>query len=87
MAFWKEDLLTVNGYNENFIGWGREDTDIAIRLINAGVQKRFIKFGAVCFHLHHNEADRDMDEKNTALMNETIRNKIFRAASGLDQYF
>ena len=25
MAFWRNDLLAVNGYNEDIIGWGRED--------------------------------------------------------------
>eukprot|EP01034_Spumella_vulgaris_P002141 gene2141-2791_t len=29
MAFWKEDLVRVNGYNECFTGWGREDNEIA----------------------------------------------------------
>ena len=43
MAFWKSDLYLVNGYDESFIGWGREDSDICIRLINAGVKKKFIK--------------------------------------------
>ena len=32
MAFWKSDLYLVNGYDESFIGWGREDSDICIRL-------------------------------------------------------
>lgn len=86
MAFWKEDLLTINGYSEDFIGWGREDSDVAVRLMNMGIQKRFLKFGAICYHLYHNEADRNMEEKNIAMMNDTIERKIFRTEKGVDQY-
>ena len=37
MAFWKKDLLKVNGYNESFKGWGKEDNELAVRLQNAGL--------------------------------------------------
>ena len=53
MAFFKTDLLKVNGYDEAFEGWGREDDDIAHRLYRAGVAVRDIRFAAVCFHLWH----------------------------------
>ena len=55
MAFWKQDLLRVNGYNEEFTGWGREDNELAARLINAGLLKRVIKFSAVVYHLYHEQ--------------------------------
>ncbi|MEG2151329.1 MAG: glycosyltransferase family 2 protein, partial [Bacteroidaceae bacterium] len=35
MAFWKEDLLKVNGYNEDLTMWGQEDVEISYRLIHA----------------------------------------------------
>ena len=87
MAFWKEDLLRVNGYNEDFSGWGREDSEIAIRLMNAGVQKRFLKFGGVCYHLFHKENSKAMEEKNIQMMKEAIDKKTCRSHKGLDQYF
>lgn len=86
MAFWKIDLLKVNGYNEDFSGWGREDSEIAIRLINAGVNKRFLKFGGVCYHLYHKEASRELEERNIRLMNDAIDNKIIRASNGISRY-
>ena len=48
MAFWKEDLLKVNGYNEAITGWGSEDHELVCRLINNGVRKRTIKFAELC---------------------------------------
>ncbi len=53
MAFWREDLIKTNGYNEDFEGWGCEDCELAIRLTNNGIKKRFIKFGGIAYHLYH----------------------------------
>ena len=87
MAFFKNDLILVNGYNEDFTGWGREDSELAIRLINAGVKKRFLKFGGISYHLFHKEASRDMEQKNIAMMQSAIENNTSRAENGLDKYF
>jgi glycosyltransferase involved in cell wall biosynthesis len=86
MAFWKKDLQLVNGYNENFTGWGREDSELAIRLINAGIKKRFLKMGGVSFHLYHKEASREMEEKNVQLMKDAVTNKATWAPNGLNNY-
>jgi hypothetical protein len=86
MAFWKEDLLHVNGYNEAFAGWGREDSELAIRLANAGINKLFLKFGGISYHLYHKEVCREMEAENTRLMRETEKNHITWAAKGLQQY-
>lgn len=86
MAFWKTDLLSVNGYDESFVGWGREDNDIAIRLINSGVRKRFLKFGAVCYHLHHTIFNRDLDAENIKKMTQAISQKLTFVEKGLSQY-
>jgi glycosyltransferase involved in cell wall biosynthesis len=83
MAFWKSDLYLVNGYNESFIGWGREDSDICIRLINAGVKKKFIKFSAVQYHLHHPLASRDQLEANDALIEQLKLNHKSFCKEGL----
>ncbi|MBN9298734.1 MAG: glycosyltransferase family 2 protein [Filimonas sp.] len=86
MAFWREDLIRVNGYNEAFTGWGKEDSEIAIRLINAGIKKQFIKMGGISYHLFHKEASRELEQRNVELMNNTIANKVTRAEKGVDQY-
>ncbi len=85
MAFWKSDLYLVNGYDESFIGWGREDSDICIRLINAGVKKKFIKFCAVQYHLHHPLASRDQFEANDVLIEQNKLQKISFCKHGLIQ--
>ena len=86
MAFWKEDLLLVNGYNENFEGWGKEDNDIAARLINAGKKLRFLKFGAIVFHLWHKEASRTSMAANEYLFQQSLKNNVTFVSKGLNQY-
>lgn len=86
MAFWKKDLWKVNGYNEAFTGWGKEDNDLAVRLMNAGVQLRFVKFGAIVYHLHHKESTRETFAVNEALFRQSIENKVTYVETGMDQH-
>lgn len=83
MAFWRDDLLSVNGYDERFVGWGREDSELAARLIHAGVRRRNFKFGAVAYHLWHAEAPRDRYSANEARYEATIRDGRRRCEAGL----
>lgn len=85
MSFWKQDLITVDGYDEAYTGWGREDTDICIRLINAGVQKKFLKFSAVQYHLYHAIFSRENLAKNDQLLEKLIKEKRVIASSGMSK--
>ena len=87
MAIWKEDLIRVNGYNEAFTGWGKEDNDIAIRLVNAGVQLRFLKFGGIVYHMHHEKRSFDRLITNEQLHYRSISEKISYVENGMNQYF
>lgn len=86
IAFYKKDIVRVNGYNEAFIGWGSEDREVAIRLMNAGVKKLSIKMGAVCYHLYHKLNERNNELHNEDLMHEAINKKIVWAEDGLNKY-
>jgi glycosyltransferase involved in cell wall biosynthesis len=82
MAFWKKDFIKVNGYNNDIVGWGREDSEIAARLINNGLKKKRAKLMAICYHLHHSFLSRDKDEKNITMLNDTINGKVLQCAHG-----
>ncbi len=86
MAFWRDDLIRVNGYDEQMEGWGREDSELALRLINAGVVRRNLKFSSVAFHLWHRTANRDAFARNHERFEHTQRERLTRAECGLDQY-
>lgn len=51
----KADAIHINGFNESFVGWGKEDAEFIVRLINSGVTGIDIKFAAVAYHLDHGE--------------------------------
>ena len=53
LAIWRDDLLKVNGYNEAFTGWGREDSELAVRLMNTGARRLDVRGWAICYHLWH----------------------------------
>lgn len=86
MAYWRRDMLLVNGYNEAFTGWGLEDSELAIRLINAGLRKKFLKMGGVTYHLHHDPVSRTHEIKNRRLMEEAIQYKKIFARQGVTQH-
>ncbi len=86
MAFWKDDLLAVNGYNESFNGWGREDSELAVRLLNFGLKKRAIKFGGIVFHLFHQEESRLLLDTNETLLTKTMEEKLTFCSKGINQF-
>jgi glycosyltransferase involved in cell wall biosynthesis len=86
MSFWKKDLIAVNGYDEAYGEWGREDSNIAVRLFNNGIRKKSLKFGAIAYHLHHAPGDKSRDAENIRMLQQAIDNKEKWAVKGLDQY-
>ena len=86
LGIWRDDLVAVNGYDETFTGWGREDADLANRLYHLGRDRKFVYGRAIIYHLNHPVLPRDRLETNQSLLEETIREKRIRARKGLDQY-
>jgi glycosyltransferase involved in cell wall biosynthesis len=86
MAFWREDIIRVNGYNESIVGWGREDSELAARLQNAGVERRNLKFSAVAWHLHHTTRSQDALPQNHAAYERAVRDRLTRCDLGISQW-
>ncbi|WP_046368685.1 glycosyltransferase family 2 protein [Flavihumibacter petaseus] len=86
MAFWKKDLYQVNGYDETFEGWGYEDSDLAIRLYNSGVRKKFLKMAGIAYHLWHSEYCRDREQYNYSLLGDTRDCGKSYTKVGMDRY-
>lgn len=73
-SFWKEDFVKVGGYNEEFEGWGHEDSELAIRLHHYGISGRRISFAGAVFHLDHPRLSREFSARNKAIQERTILN-------------
>lgn len=86
LAFWRKDVIAINGYDDSYIGWGHEDIDLVYRLTNMGIRRRFLKVGGVVFHLYHKEEDKSLDILNGEKASDVIKNKKIRATDGLDKY-
>ena len=52
-SLYRADAERVNGFDENFTGWGYEDDDFARRLYKAGVAPRSVIAEARALHLWH----------------------------------
>jgi len=85
-AFFKEDAISVNGFNEEFVGWGREDSEFTVRLLNNGVKRRNMKFNGLAYHLYHPMNDRTRLVDNDQILNETIEKKLTWCRKGINQY-
>ena len=86
VSYWRDDFIAINGYNEDFEGWGREDSDLVIRMGNNGVKAKRIRYAGIVFHIHHKINPKQNFELNDKIQNETILKKTIRVVKGIDQY-
>jgi len=86
LSFWKDDFITVNGYNEAFVGWGAEDLEFAVRMHNNNISRRHLKFGGFGYHLHHKENSRELLPQNFKILQDAIERNLIRCAEGIDKY-
>lgn len=64
MAVWRSDLLKVDGFDGELVGWGHEDNDIATRLGITGVLLKDGRWATGVLHLWHEAADRSMEKRH-----------------------
>ncbi len=86
LAIWRDDLLKVNGYNEAFSGWGREDSELAVRLMNTGAHRLDVRGWAICYHLWHPPASRANLATNDQLLQAAEAQRATWCNSGLDAH-
>ncbi|WP_249961838.1 glycosyltransferase family 2 protein [Histophilus somni] len=85
MAFFLSDALEINGFNNDFVGWGREDSEFVARFFNNGGKRKNIKFAAIAYHLWHPEEDREALPVNDELLKRAIEDKLVFCSNGLNQ--
>ena len=85
-GFWRDDLIRVNGFNEDMTGWGREDNELGVRILNSGVKRRTLKFQALAYHLHHTRTLRARLSINDEILAATVAEKKTRCENGLEKH-
>jgi len=83
LAMWRSDLDRVDGFDADYSGWGKEDSDIIIRLLHAGVRRKDGLFATGVIHLWHAEADRSRLSENEHKLAEVAASNRIRAKRGL----
>ena len=83
MAFFREDLERVDGFDAAFTGWGREDSDLFVRLIRGGVRRKDGRFATGVLHLWHPERERSRLADNQGKLDLVLHGDRVRASHGL----
>lgn len=86
MSYWRADFLSVNGYDEEYVGWGREDTDLVVRFMQLGLARTFFKLQGIAYHLYHRENDRARLGRNDELLRRAMGGGPYRCERGVSQY-
>lgn len=86
MSFFMDDIKAVNGFNNDMVGWGREDSEFVERLFNQGVRRYNIKFSALAYHLYHNESPRGSLPENDHILRLATEQKLKRCSNGLNKF-
>lgn len=80
-----EAYFAVGGCDESFEGWGYEDSDLCIRLMNFGLRIRRGLAETCVLHLWHRENDRRFEGENLARLQATRSSLRTHPARGLRQ--
>jgi len=85
LAFFRQDIVAVNGFNEDFVGWGREDSELGARFIAYGLKRKQHRFMALCFHLWHESETKNRVPENDHLLQRAIESGEYFCTNGLSQ--
>ena len=83
LAVWRSDLDRVDGFDADYSGWGKEDSDIIVRLLHAGLRRKDGVFATGVIHLWHAEADRTQLAENERKLSAIVAADRIRAQRGL----
>lgn len=88
-SMFKVDILDVNGFNEEIITWGREDSEFVQRLFNSGIFKQYLKFSGTQYHLFHKERIINSHESasaNNYYLENTTKKSLVWCNLGINRY-
>lgn len=86
ISYWRRSFIEVNGYDETMEGWGREDSEFVLRLLNHGVKGKRLRYGGIVYHIYHPEKSKENLERNNQIQEATIKKKKTWCKNGVDKY-
>lgn len=86
MSFWREDFIRINGFNENLVGWGQDDSEMIERMHNLGIHGKRLKFAGIAYHIYHPEQNKSHIQANLDLEKRSKLEKLTYIEKGIDQF-
>ena len=87
MAYWRDDVLAINGYDEKIASYGYEDEDVQERLKRTGKVKLFVKFMCIEYHVWHPEHPTRKNLAETRkLIDRNNAEELIRVEHGIDRH-
>lgn len=83
---YKEAMIKINGYDEDYCGSGGEDDDLEWRFNGEGIVTKNIKFLAPVYHLRAPQRRSSTQQNYDRLVKMREENKVFYCQNGLDKY-
>ena len=86
MSFWRNDFIKINGFNENLVGWGIDDSEMIQRMHNVGILGKRLKHCGIAYHIYHKEQSRSQLDINDEILKQTTEKKLTFIEKGINQY-
>ena len=86
ISFWREDFIKVNGFNENLVGWGIDDSEMIQRLHNIGIVGKRLKFAGIVYHIYHIEQSKSHIDINLEIEKQAEKENLTSIEKGVSQY-
>ncbi|MCH6581255.1 MAG: glycosyltransferase, partial [Nitrospinae bacterium] len=86
LGTWRQDFLDVNGFDESYQGWGYEDSDLVIRIMNKGVFRLEGRFAIPVIHLWHPLNHSPSTEENLQRLQNVLKSNATRVDNGVHRH-
>ncbi|MEE9499502.1 MAG: glycosyltransferase family 2 protein [Nitrospinaceae bacterium] len=86
LGVWRQDFLYVNGFDESYQGWGYEDSDLVIRIMNKGVFRLEGRFAIPVIHLWHPLNHSPSTEENLQRLHNVLKSNTIRVDNGVSRH-
>lgn len=86
MSFWRDDFIKINGFNEDLVGWGIDDSEMIQRLHNIGVNGLRLKNVGIAYHIYHPEQSKSQLSINNEIEKLTTEQKLTTIPNGINKF-
>ncbi len=86
ISMFTKDFEECNGHDESFEGWGYEDSELVVRLLNKGLRRISGRFAVTVIHLWHSTNKGKERSLNWNRLQKSIQSKRVKTEQGLNAH-